>query len=140
MKANFIEGPFFEILGISVVSVTRGAGLGHVYSYMSECKKSLVLLNCLPCRLSSVYFIDPPLVTEVKSKWTLQKYSTVVKQIIGSQIIKPIILLYTTFMSMKMQARMQYYNEWSELIPKKVSERCGCWESKFADACSISTG
>ena len=37
------------------------------------------------------------------------------------QIVKPIILLYTTFVSMKMQARMQYYNEWSDLIPKKVT-------------------
>ena len=63
MKVYFFV---FEILGISVVSVTKGAGFGHVYSYMSECKKSLVLLNCLPCRLSSVYFIDPPLVTESK--------------------------------------------------------------------------
>ena len=36
------------------------------------------------------------------------------------QIVKPIILLFTTFVSMKMQARMQYYNEWSDLIPKQV--------------------
>ena len=48
----------------------------------------------------------------------------VMKRITDSQIIKPIILLYTTFMSMKMQARMRYYNEWSELIPKKVSKCC----------------
>ena len=51
-----------QILGISIVSVTKGATVGHVFSYMSECKKSLVLFNCLPCRLSRIHFINPPLV------------------------------------------------------------------------------
>ena len=27
-------------------------------------------------------------------------------------------------MKMKMQARMQYYNKWSDLIPKKVTSLC----------------
>ena len=64
--ADVINGSpkhFFQILGLTAISETRGASWGHLYGYSHHARLGFSLMReAFPGRLSSLHFMKPPTV------------------------------------------------------------------------------